>query len=106
MRNRRLSAGFAPTLMVLAALAAACSSSSIDGKYYNSMSGEFAMELEGGKVIEMQGMEGRDLTYEVRGDSLVIHDAKGGFADQMTFGIESDGTLSLGILGSLTKNRP
>jgi hypothetical protein len=95
-----------PTLALFAALAAGCSSGGgIEGKYYNSGSGEFAMELSGGKVLSMQGQEGRPMTYEVRGDSLVIHDPRGGMADQMTFGIEKDGTLSLGILGSLTKNR-
>jgi hypothetical protein len=77
----------------------------LDGKYYNSASGEFAMELSGGKVISMQGQEGHTLTYEVRADSLVIHDPQHGFADGMTFGIQSDGTLSLGILGSLTKKK-
>ena len=45
------------------------------------------------------------MTYEVRGDSLAIHDPRGGMADQMTLGIERDGTLSLGLLGSLTKTR-
>jgi len=77
----------------------------LDGKYYNSASGEFAMELSGGKVISMQGQEGHTLTYEVRADSLVIHDPQHGFADGMTFGIQPDGTLSLGILGSLTKKK-
>lgn len=72
---------------------------------YNSTSGEFAMELKGGRVISMQGQEGRPMTYEVKGDSLVIHDPQGGMADAMTFEIEKDGTLSLGILGSLTKKR-
>ncbi len=94
------------TLSCFALSVTACSSGGgIEGKYYNSMSGAFAMELKGGKVLTMQGQEGRALTYEVRGDSLVIHDPRGGLADQMTFGIEKDGSLSLGILGSLTKTR-
>lgn len=93
-------------LALLTAVTAACASASgIEGKYDNSASGEYAMELKGGKVTFMQGQEGRALTYQVRGDSLVIHDPGRGFADQMTFGIEKDGTLSLGILGSLTKAR-
>lgn len=104
MPTHRSRARLAAPLVALALMA--CSSSVIEGKYYNSMTGEFAMELENGKVMSMQGVEGRDLTYEVRGDSLVIHDPRGGFVDQMTFAIEKDGTLSLGILGSLTKNRP
>jgi len=104
--------GFSLTLrrvpmLGLAALTFACSSGGgIDGKYYNSRTGEFAMELKGGQVLTMQGQEGRAMTYEVRGDSLVIHAPQGGMADLMTFGIEKDGSLSLGILGSLTKKRP
>jgi hypothetical protein len=95
-----------PTLVLFVALTTACSSGGgIEGKYYNSTSGEFAMELKGGTVTSMQGQEGRPMTYEVRGDSLVIHDPGHGMADQMTFGIEKDGTLSLGPLGSLTKKR-
>ncbi|HEV8356918.1 MAG TPA: hypothetical protein VGQ17_09165 [Gemmatimonadales bacterium] len=98
----------APAVLALVALlGSACSpANGLEGKYYNSRSGEYAMELNGGKVVWMQGQEGRAMTYEVRGDSLVIHDPQGGFAAGMTFGIEKDGTLSLGILGSLTKKRP
>jgi len=94
-------------ILAACVLAIGCSGGAggIDGKYYNSASGEFAMELSGGKVISMQGQEGHTLTYEVRADSLVIHDPQHGFADGMTFGIQSDGTLSLGILGSLTKKK-
>jgi hypothetical protein len=100
--SRTALAGICVTVLGLAA----CSGGGgIDGKYYNNRSGEFAMELKNGKVISMQGQEGREMTYQVRGDSLVISDAGHGMADQMTFGIERDGTLSLGILGSLTKTR-
>lgn len=97
------------TLTMLAASlvfgAAACSSHSLDGKYYNSTSGEFAMELSHGKVLSMQGEPSGTMTYEVRSDSLMIHDPRHGLADEMTFHIERDGSLSLGILGTLTKNR-
>ena len=101
------SAGSAATVVLLAVLMSACGSGGggIDGKYYNSVSGEFAMELKGGKVVSMQGQEGRPMTYEVKGDSLIIRDPRHGMADQMTLGIERDGTLSLGPLGSLTKKR-
>lgn len=94
-------------LAALVLVTAACTSGGggIEGKYYNSTSGEFAMELSRGKVVSMQGQEGREMTYDVRGDSLVIHDPQHGFADAMTFGIGQDGTLSLGILGTLTKKR-
>ena len=100
MRNR-----LAAALAAVAVLACG-GGGGLEGKYYNSASGEFAMELRGGKVVTMQGQEDRSLTYEVKGDSLVIRDPKGGFVDQMAFHIEKDGTLSLGILGSLTKKRP
>ncbi len=53
----------------------------------------------------MQGQGGPTMTYEVRGDSRVMRDPRHGIADQMTFAIEKDGTLSLGPLGSLTKKR-
>ena len=61
--------------LVLAALLPACEpgGGGIDGKYFNSRSGEFALELQGGKVLAMQGQEGRAMTYAIRGDSLVIH---------------------------------
>jgi hypothetical protein len=83
---------------------AACSNS-VDGKYYNAASGEFAMELSHGKVLAMQGEAPGRMTYEVRADSLVLHDPQHGLADQMTFHIERNGDLNLGILGTLTKNR-
>ena len=106
MPYRRSASPVAAFLVMVAAGTSACSSGSgIEGKYYNSNSGEFAMELKGGKVLSMQGQNEQGMTYEVRGDSLVIHAPGGGLADEMTFGIESDGTLSLGILGSLTKKR-
>jgi len=94
-------------LGLLGLLGVACSTASgVEGKYYNSGTGEYAMELKGGRVTWMQGQEGRAMTYAIRGDSLVINDPQGGFAAGMTFGIEKDGTLSLGVLGSLTKQRP
>ena len=94
------------SIALVTGTAACLPGNSIDGKYYNSRSGVFAMELKAGKVTYVQGQEGREMTYEVKGDSLVIHDPRGGFGDALTFGIEKDGTLSLGILGSLTKKRP
>lgn len=98
----------AVTALALALMlgAAACSSNSLDGKYYNSASGEFAMELSHGKVTAMQGEPAGGMTYEVRADSLVLHDPRHGLADQMTFRIQRDGSLSLGILGTLTKKKP
>lgn len=94
------------TMLLAAAVTACAGGGGIEGKYYNSKSGEFAMELKDGKAIDVQGLEGVTLSYEVKGDSLVLRDPNGGPADQMTLGIESDGTLSFGPLGSLTKKRP
>ncbi|MEO8448458.1 MAG: hypothetical protein ABI647_01635 [Gemmatimonadota bacterium] len=105
MPVRRLRTRFAAPFALVAVLATGCSGGGVDGKYYNSVSGEFAMELAGGKVVSMQGQEGRPMTYEVKGDSLLIHDARGGMADGIGFGIEKDGSLSLGPLGKLTKTR-
>ena len=85
--------------------AGACGGGSVDGKYYNAASGEFAMELKDGKVVSMQGMDGAAMTYNVKGDSVVIHGPKGGLVDQMALHIEKNGDLSLGILGTLTKTR-
>ena len=104
---RRLSGfdGLLAAVLTAGALSA-CSSNRLDGKYYNSATGEFAMELSGGKVVAMEGQPTSNLTYDVRADSLVIHDPQHGLADQMTFHIERDGSLSLGILGTLTKKHP
>lgn len=91
------------TAALVAGTLTACSGSSLDGKYYSSASGEFAMELSHGKVMSMQGQPGSQMTYEVRADSLILHDPQHGLADGMTFHIQRDGSLSLGILGTLTK---
>jgi hypothetical protein len=42
----------------------------------------------------------------VKGDSLIISDPAAGPDERLAFAIESDGTLSLGLFGSLTKKRP
>ena len=87
--------------------ATACSPPSpLDGKYYNSESGVMVMELKRGKVVFAAGQPGRGMTYEVKGDSLVLHHPKGGPGDGVMFGIEKDGTLSFQPMGSLTKIRP
>ena len=91
------------TAAFVAGTLTACSGSSLDGKYYNRASGEFAMELSHGKVLAMEGQPGSQMTYEVKADSLILHDPQHGLADEMTFHIERDGSLSLGMLGTLTK---
>jgi hypothetical protein len=91
------------SLTLLAGLASACTSAGIEGKYYNTRSGEFAMELKGGRVVQGQGMEGIDMTYEVRGDSVILRNLKAGPDEVLVLMREKDGTLSAGILGSLRK---
>lgn len=88
----------------LSLLLLACGSS-LEGRYYNARTGEFALELKGGKVVEGQGLPSNTLLYEVRGDTLWIVEQPGS-SDGLGFKIESNGDLSLGILGTLTKNRP
>lgn len=94
----------ATSLALVTALFLACSSG-VDGKYYNSETGEFAMELKDGEIHSMQGMPDADLTYEVRGDSLVIHPRDARPGEEFTLSIGKDGTLSAGMLGTLTKHR-
>ncbi|HEV2181329.1 MAG TPA: hypothetical protein VGR59_13475, partial [Gemmatimonadaceae bacterium] len=82
-RPSRLTSLF--TAALVAGALTACSGSSLDGKYYNRASGEFAMELSHGKVLAMQGQPASQMTYEVKADSLILHDPQHGLADQMTF---------------------
>ncbi len=89
----------------LLVLAVGCGSSGLDGRYYNSVTGEFAMELKGGKVVEGQGMPSDQLTYQVRGDTVFIMEGKG-LAEGLYFIRLPSGDLSLEPLGTLTKNRP
>jgi hypothetical protein len=94
-------------LAALVVLSTACSRPSpLDGKYYNSETGTMVMELKRGKVVFVAGLPGKGMTYEVKGDSLVLHHPKGGPGDGVMFGIEKDGTLSFQPMGSLTKIRP
>jgi len=94
-----------PASLILAvALTAACGGGGVDGKYYNTASGEFAFELKGGKVIGATGMmSGLDLVYQVKGDSLYLGEKGGSKDDTMVFGVKPGGVLDLGIMGSLTK---
>ena len=90
--------------LALLVLATACGGGGIEGRYYNSRTGEFAIELKDGKVVEAQGLPSGVLTYEVVGDSVFIRG--GGALEELAFRREANGDLSLGILGTLTKNRP
>ncbi|HEX5179424.1 MAG TPA: hypothetical protein VFW04_08855 [Gemmatimonadaceae bacterium] len=104
MRRLVILGSFFSAALVAGSLTA-CGSSSVDGKYYSNASGEFAMELSHGKVLSMEGQPASHLTYEVHSDSVILHDPEHGLADHMAFHIEKDGSLSLGILGTLTKKR-
>lgn len=97
--------GFGVRMLGLLAVAAGCGSSGLDGRYYNSVTGEFAMELKGGKVVEGQGMPSNQLTYEVRGDTVFILEGRG-MTEGLYFIRMPNGDLSLEPLGTLTKNRP
>ncbi len=106
MSVRILGARAAAPLALAALITTACTPSGVDGKYYNAQTGEFAMELKGGKVLSMQGMDsGASLTYDVKGDSVIIHAAPGSMVDHLALHIEKNGDLNAGILGSLTKTQ-
>ena len=92
-------------MLGLLVLAAGCGSSGLDGRYYNSVTGKFAMELKGGKVVEAQGMPSDPMTYQVRGDTVFIMEGKG-MAEGLYFIRLPNGDLSLEPLGILTRNRP
>jgi len=92
-------------LTLLAATLAGCGGGGLEGRYYNAATGEFALELRGGKVVEGQGMPPGEMIYEVRGDTVWIVPSPGS-TDGLPLIREANGDLSLGILGKLTKNRP
>jgi hypothetical protein len=75
----------------------------IDGKYYNTQSGEFAMELKDGKVLSAQGLEGAKLSYKVEGDSVIFDDASTPEPADLVLKIGKNGTLDAGALGTLTR---
>ena len=89
--------------MVTLGILSACGGSSIDGEYYNAQSGEFALELKDGKVLRAQGMEGMNLSYTVRGDSLILDDASTSEPADLVVAITKDGALDFGPLGSLKR---
>ena len=47
--------------------------------------------------------QGKDLTYEVRGDSVIERNPKAGPDGMLVLTREKDGSLSAGMLGSLRK---
>lgn len=97
--------GIGVRMLGLLVPAAGCDGSGLDGRYYNSVTGEFAMELKGGKVVEGQGMPSNQMTCEVRGDTVFIMEGKG-MAEGLYCIRLPNGDLSLEPLGTLTRNRP
>jgi hypothetical protein len=94
---------FAAGLILTTVFTAACGGGGVDGKYYNTQTGQFAFELKGGQVLNAQGLGGDALAYQVKGDSIYIG-PKGGSIDQtMALAIKPGGVLDNGILGSVTK---
>ena len=92
-------------LLMLGGLVTACGNGGLEGRYYNSSTGEFALELQSGGKLEMQGAVGEGLTYEVKADTVFIKGGRG-LAEGMYFIRLPNGDLSLEPLGTLTKNRP
>lgn len=92
-------------LLLAGAVSACGGAGGLEGRYYNARTGEFALELRGGKVVEGQGMQPGEMIYEVRGDTVWVVPTPGS-SDGLPFIREANGDLSLGILGSLTRNRP
>jgi hypothetical protein len=95
----------AGVLILLSGFATACGNGGLEGRYYNSSTGEFALELQSSGKVEMQGAEGEGLTYEVKADTVFIKGGRG-LAEGMYFLRLPNGDLSLEPLGRLTKNRP
>jgi hypothetical protein len=90
--------------LFLTALLAGCGGGGggVEGKYYNE-AGVFTMELKGGKVMMAPGMQMLNANYEVKGDSIVLHDPSGG-SDQLAVLVrQKDGSLNAGMLGTLKK---
>jgi len=90
----------AGTLLVLTA---ACTGNDLEGKYYNTQTGEYAMELKGGKVLLPEGSPAADLEYEVRGDSVFLRQPNDPPGESLLLMRQADGILDAGPLGSLQK---
>lgn len=84
-------------------LAPACAGSDIEGKYYNTATGEYSMELKGGKVILPEGSPAADLEYEVRGDSVFLRQPTEPVGEALVLMRQPDGILDAGPMGSLQK---
>lgn len=84
-------------------LAPACAASDIEGRYYNTATGEYAMELKGGKVILPEGSPPAEIGYEVRGDSVFLRQPTDPVGEALVLIRQADGILDAGPMGSLQK---
>jgi hypothetical protein len=87
--------------LLLTAFTACTPGKSVEGKYYNE-AGNFVMELSGGKVTMAPGMEAMNASYEVKGDSIMLHGPLGA-SDLAVLVREKDGSINAGMLGVLKK---
>lgn len=102
---------YAAIVALFAIAGTGCTPATADGKYYDARSGEFTMELKGGKVaLWGSGAPPAVWTYKVTGDSLVIRYALDQMAQQvgdyqhMRFQIEKNGDLQ-GSETTLTRKK-
>jgi len=100
--SRRTRRAFVSTLFLTGLLAGCGGGSGIEGKYYNE-AGQFTLELKGGKVIMAPGMQMLNANYEVKGDSIVLHDPSGGSDAIAALIRQKDGSLQAGMFGVLKK---
>ena len=87
-------------LILVTALMAGCGNK-VTGTYSNGM---MTIELKsGGKAVLTMGLTSDDVTYEVQGDKIILHDPKSGAAkDNLTLTRKDDGNLALvGEMGSM-----
>lgn len=92
-----------PAMVLILALATGCGGGGVEGSYYNTVTGDFAFELKGGRVYTANGEEDPNLKYEVRGDEVVLLPKDGAEEGELRLQREPDGVLSMGMLGKIKK---
>jgi hypothetical protein len=89
--------------LLAAGLVSACKPS-IEGKYYNTQSGQLVLELKGGKLIMAGGMDAMNASYTVKGDSILLMDPQNPGGSPATVLVRAkDGSIDAGMLGTLRK---
>lgn len=89
--------------LALALLAGCGGAGGIEGRYFNTQSGDFAFELKNGKVYSFTGEEDPSLEYEVRGDKVVVRPRGESLMGEMVFTRQGGGELSLAGMMTLKK---